>query len=88
MDLKKKKTGNFVLDGIMGVLAKWLDKTDADEKLEAAFKKINGSVDFKQVAAILAASPAVHDKAAFKEAIIILGEVLEKLPSDPPAKAK
>jgi len=78
MDLKKVKTGNFVLDGVVKVLAGILDKTDLDEKLIAGLAKIQAAVDFRQVAALMAASPAVKDKALFKEGILLLGDVLER----------
>lgn len=88
MDLKKVKTGNFVLDGIVKVVAGILDKTDLDEKLIASLSKIQAAVDFRDVAAICAASPAVKDKALFKEGILLLGEVLEGVGKVDEAKKK
>lgn len=91
LDPKAFKVGNFVLDKVVGDAVKAINKADLNKdgvpdisqfvplalKLAPLLVALDRSIDFEALAAELADSKFVKDKAVFREVLLEMGKLAE-----------
>lgn len=68
---------SIFVDNIAGFFIKLIKNPDKNDKVTQGVKNILHSLDYRQVAALAASTPAVSDKPLFKAGVLLLGEALE-----------